>query len=191
MPGWKSLTCLRRSTRWLTAAHWSWANGTITLQHLDTGCLLMNYTKIWSHCCLVRRASSKYRVCKSRDQLDERLAGTPNRESFMNPQEIKTTVKTFILNEYLPGEDPAALTDATPLMTTGILDSIAVLKIVTFLENQFHITIEPHEAVVENLNTLSDIERFVMSKKAWFRRCAQAARRSFVSLISAFSRQPL
>jgi acyl carrier protein len=84
----------------------------------------------------------------------------------MNRQDIKTTVKTFILNEFLPGEDPAALTDATPLMTTGILDSIAVLKVVTFLESQFGITIEPHEAVVDNLNTISDIARLVMSKKA-------------------------
>jgi acyl carrier protein len=98
--------------------------------------------------------------------LQERVAGATNQEFFMNPQDIKITVKTFILNEYLPGEDPAALTDGTPLMTTGILDSIAVLKIVTFLENQFHITIEPHEAVVENLNTLSDIARLVMLKKA-------------------------
>src|SRR5437773_12264683 len=113
----------------------------------------MNYTKIRAHCCLVRRASSKYRVCKSRDQLDERLAGTPNRESFMNPQEIKTTLKTFILNEYLLVEDTAALTDATPLMTTEIFDSIAVLKIVTFLENQFHITIDQQDAVCENLIT--------------------------------------
>jgi acyl carrier protein len=84
----------------------------------------------------------------------------------MNPQDIKTTVKTFILNEYLPGEDPAALTDVTPLMTTGILDSIAVLKVVTFLESQFGITIEPHEAVVDNLNTLSDMAGLVLSKKA-------------------------
>jgi acyl carrier protein len=83
----------------------------------------------------------------------------------MNPQEIKTTVKTFILNEYLPGEDPAALTDTTPLMTTGILDSIAVLKVVTFLENQFGITIGPREAVVENMNTISDITRLVKAKK--------------------------
>ena len=67
-------------------------------------------------------------------------------------------MKTFILNEYLPGEDPAALTDTTPLMTTGILDSIAVLKVVTFLEDEFGITVEPHEAVVDNLNTLSDID---------------------------------
>ena len=84
----------------------------------------------------------------------------------MNEQDIQARVKSFILNEYLPGEDPAALTETTPLMTTGILDSIAVLKVVTFLEDQFHITIEPHEAVVENLNTLSDIGRLVMSKEA-------------------------
>ncbi len=83
----------------------------------------------------------------------------------MNAQDIITPIKTFILNEYLPGEDPAALTDTTPLMTTGILDSIAVLKLVTFLEKQFGITIEPHEAVVENLNTLSDMAGLVMSKK--------------------------
>src|SRR5215470_9807542 len=50
--------------------------------------------------------------------------GAPNRESFMNPEDIKTTVKTFILNEYLPGEEPSALTEDTPLMTTGILNSI-------------------------------------------------------------------
>jgi len=31
--------------------------------------------------------------------------------------------------------------------------------------NQFWITVEPHESVVENLNTLSDIARLVISKK--------------------------
>jgi len=85
-----------------------------------------------------------------------------------NPDEqhIKERVKTFLLNEYLPGEDPAALTDTTALMTTGILDSIAVLKVVTFLENDFGVTIEPNEAVIDNLNTVSDIVRLVMAKKA-------------------------
>jgi acyl carrier protein len=84
----------------------------------------------------------------------------------MNEPEIKATARDFLLREFLPGEDPAALTDSTALVTTGILDSIAVLKVVTFLENQFGITIQPHEAVVENLNTLSDIARLVSSKKA-------------------------
>jgi acyl carrier protein len=84
----------------------------------------------------------------------------------MNEQDIKAVLKNYILNEFLRGEDPAALTDTTPLMTTGIIDSIAVLKVVGFLENDLNITIEPHEAVVDNLNTISDIARLVMSKKA-------------------------
>jgi acyl carrier protein len=83
----------------------------------------------------------------------------------MNEPDIKAALKTYILNEFLPGEDPAALTDTTALVTTGILDSIAVLKAVSFLENQFGIVLEPHEAVVENLNTLSDMTRLIMTKK--------------------------
>src|SRR4030095_549099 len=50
-----------------------------------------------------------------------------------------------IIRAYLEG---ANRDKPNPLVTTGILDSIAVLKVVTFLENQFGITIEPHEAVV-------------------------------------------
>jgi acyl carrier protein len=84
----------------------------------------------------------------------------------MNAQEIKSIVKNFILNEFLPGEDPSALTDGTALVTTGILDSIAVLKVVTFLENEFRITLSAHETGVENLNTLPDIVGLVLSKKA-------------------------
>ena len=38
----------------------------------------------------------------------------------MDEQELKAKIKTYILNEFLPGEDPAALTDSTPLVTTGI-----------------------------------------------------------------------
>lgn len=79
---------------------------------------------------------------------------------------IQSSVKAYILNEFLPGEDPSALTDTTPLITTGILDSIAVLKLVTFLESQFGITLEAHETDAEHLNTLADITRLVASKQS-------------------------
>ena len=84
----------------------------------------------------------------------------------MNEQEIKDAVKTYVLNEFLPGEDPAALTDSTPLVTTGILDSIAVLNLVTFLERQFNITLAAHETDAEHLNTLVDIAKLVRSKQS-------------------------
>jgi len=82
----------------------------------------------------------------------------------MNPAEITSTIRSHILQEFLPGEDPSALTDTTPLVTTGILDSIAVLRLVTFLEGQFRITIEAHEADAQHLNTVGEIARLVQSK---------------------------
>src|SRR5260370_40241526 len=78
--------------------------------------------------------------------------------------ELEAPIKAFILSEFLPGEDPAALTDSTPLITTGVLDSIATLKLVTFLEERFQILIEAHEADVEHLNTVADITRLVRAK---------------------------
>jgi acyl carrier protein len=79
--------------------------------------------------------------------------------------DILGTVKTFILDEFLQGEDPDQLQAVTPLMTTGILDSIATLKLVSFLEKQFGITIAAHEADTEHLNTLADIAALVGSKQ--------------------------
>jgi len=74
-------------------------------------------------------------------------------------------VKAFVLREFLPGEDPGELKPDTPLMTSGILDSIATLKLVTFLESEFDISVEAHEVDAENLNTLSLIAALVASKK--------------------------
>jgi acyl carrier protein len=80
--------------------------------------------------------------------------------------EVGATVKDFILREFLPGEDPAELTDATPLITGGVLDSIATLKLVLFVEERFGIALEAHEVSPEHVNTIADIARLVDAKKA-------------------------
>ncbi len=82
----------------------------------------------------------------------------------MSTQEVKEIVKGYILNEFLPGENPAELTDATPLITGGILDSLATIKLVTFLEERFKIKIEAHETMTDYLDTISDIAQLVNSK---------------------------
>jgi acyl carrier protein len=79
-------------------------------------------------------------------------------------EEIKQTVKRFILQEFLPGEDASQLTDTTPLIAGGILDSVATVKLIVFLEERYGITVEDDETNEENLGTLSGIGRFVQSK---------------------------
>ena len=81
-------------------------------------------------------------------------------------QDIKQAVKAFILEEFLPGENPEELTDDTPLITGGVLDSIATLKLVMFLEERFGVTLAPHEVDPEHLDTTAFIDELVRSKLA-------------------------
>lgn len=77
---------------------------------------------------------------------------------------IEQTVKSYILSEFLPDEDPSQLSNTTPMVTTGVLDSIATLKLVSFLEREFDISVAAHEADVEYLDTVESIARLVKSK---------------------------
>lgn len=79
--------------------------------------------------------------------------------------EIGDAVKAYVLEEFLPGEDPGQLTAETPLQSTGILDSIATLSLVSFLEERFDIQIEPHELDGESFTNIANIEQLVESKR--------------------------
>jgi acyl carrier protein len=75
------------------------------------------------------------------------------------------TIKNYILDEFLPGEEPNLLTPTTPLVSSGILDSLATLKLVSFLEQTFDIRLRPHETDEEHLDTLEAICGLVESKR--------------------------
>lgn len=79
--------------------------------------------------------------------------------------DIQAIVKQFILDEFLPGEDPANLTDSVQLIRGGILHSLATLRLVSFLEERFGIELEAHEANPDNLDTLADIVALVKRKQ--------------------------
>jgi acyl carrier protein len=81
-------------------------------------------------------------------------------------EDITKVVQHFILREFLPGEDATELTDRTPLITGGILDSISTLKLVVFLEEHFGVTVEAYEAGVEHLDTVGQIAALISQKKA-------------------------
>ena len=78
---------------------------------------------------------------------------------------MNQAVKSYILREFLPGESPEELDDATPLITGGILDSISTLKLVVFLEEEFGVTVEAHEAGVDHLDSVGKIAALIAKKK--------------------------
>jgi len=83
----------------------------------------------------------------------------------MTEQDVKATLREYILREFLPGERPESLTDSTELITRGILDSLATLKLVSFVEERFGIAVEPHETDADYLNTIDRIAALIASKR--------------------------
>ena len=79
--------------------------------------------------------------------------------------DVKETIRRYILATYLPGETAANLRDDTPLRTSGILDSLATLGLVSFVEKEFGIELEAHETGIDTFDQIQDIAALVARKK--------------------------
>ena len=75
-------------------------------------------------------------------------------------------VRHFILDNFLPGEDPKNLTDDTELKESGILDSMSTLKLVSFLEERYAVEFEANDLEAGNLANVASIVKLVESKVA-------------------------
>ena len=80
--------------------------------------------------------------------------------------DIESTVKSYILGQFLPNANPEELTTTTPLIAGGILDSLATVRLVAFLEEHFGIEVHAHEVHAENLDNLERIAALVRRKQA-------------------------
>ena len=77
---------------------------------------------------------------------------------------IKEQVKNFILEEFVNEAESGPVTDSTPLLSSGIIDSISALQLVEFLEKTFGFEFQAHEVDQDNLDSLTRIEEFVKEK---------------------------
>jgi acyl carrier protein len=78
----------------------------------------------------------------------------------------KATIRQFILESHLPGESPDSLRDDTPLQTSGILDSLATVGLVSFVEKQFGVELDVYDTSVERFDSIADIAATIHRKRA-------------------------
>ena len=72
-------------------------------------------------------------------------------------------VKEFIIENFLFG-DSAGFTQDASFLKTGMIDSLGIMELIAFLEKTYHIHINDHELVPDNLDCLSKIDAFVDRK---------------------------
>ena len=93
------------------------------------------------------------------------MSGTPG-EKAVALDDLKESIRRFILVNHLPGESPANLRDDTPLQTSGILDSLALMGLVGFLQNQFAVELDVYDTTAERFDRIADIVATVVRKRS-------------------------
>ena len=81
----------------------------------------------------------------------------------MAANHLNTQIRAFILEKY-PMARKQQLKDSDALLESGILDSMGVLDLVSFVEQEFSIVVSDDELMPENFETIDRIAAFVERK---------------------------
>lgn len=82
------------------------------------------------------------------------------------PQGIKGKTLTYIADNLMMGMNAGDLTDDSSFLEHGIIDSTGVIELIAFIEETFGIEVDDDEIVPENLDSLRNVERYVLAKLA-------------------------
>jgi len=77
---------------------------------------------------------------------------------------IEQRIRTFLQDKF-PLARKSGIERDTALLETGILDSLGILDVVSFVEFEFSLTVTDEELVPENFHNLGALSAFVRKKQ--------------------------
>jgi acyl carrier protein len=78
---------------------------------------------------------------------------------------MEAELRSFLVENFLLGDDARELPGSASLIEAGIIDSTGALELVGFLEETYGIEISDTELVPENLDSIDNVVRFVTAKR--------------------------
>jgi len=80
--------------------------------------------------------------------------------------ETTAKIKTFIVEEFMPDVPVEDLEDDYDLLTGGVVDSLGLLKVVAWLEDEFDIGVDDSELGPDSFRTVAAIKAYVDQAQA-------------------------
>lgn len=80
--------------------------------------------------------------------------------------ELKAKIREYIIENFLFGDSAPLSSDSISLLDEGIIDSVGVMELVAFLEEDFGLTVEDEELIPENLDSVDNLANFISRKQA-------------------------
>jgi acyl carrier protein len=77
----------------------------------------------------------------------------------------ETSIERLILDELFKGKGLTKIDSDESLIKSGILDSLALLRLVVLIEQHYGVTVGDGELIPDNFETISRIKAFLDRKK--------------------------
>jgi acyl carrier protein len=74
-------------------------------------------------------------------------------------EEVESRIIAFVKRELLGPGIPVSLDE--DLLSGGLLDSLGALRLATFVEEEFQITVQPSDFVIENFRSVAALAEYV------------------------------
>ena len=84
----------------------------------------------------------------------------------MNPTPTEAAIREYLVTEVFYDRNLGDLEPNDSLLERGLLDSLAILKTVTFCEENFGITIPDHEVLPDHFESVRAIAELVERQRA-------------------------
>ena len=78
---------------------------------------------------------------------------------------METVINEYISQELVPDPALLPLANDTPLLDSGILDSLSLLRLVVFLEERFDITMGDADVLPENFASVDAICAYLRARE--------------------------
>jgi len=79
--------------------------------------------------------------------------------------DVVTIVKGFLEKQYLYRKDEKDISNDESLLNSGLIDSVGIFELVSFLEKEFNIEIGDEEVIPENFETINNIVELINLKR--------------------------
>jgi methoxymalonate biosynthesis acyl carrier protein len=77
---------------------------------------------------------------------------------------VRDQIRQFILEELASAKGISEFSDNESLMANGVIDSLGIFRLVTFLEENFGVRVGDEEITADNLSSVDTIEQLVIRK---------------------------
>lgn len=80
----------------------------------------------------------------------------------INLETIAANIKTYIVQTFLYDRGHITLTNDTPLLVGGLIDSIRVVQLIGFLQKEFEIEVQLEDLTIKNFESIQAMAGLIL-----------------------------